>query len=38
MVRGMATTDRSSEGYAVPAAERPSCWWALLVGAPPRGV
>lgn len=22
-------------GDIVPAAERPSCWWALLVGAPP---
>jgi hypothetical protein len=38
MVDGMTTTDRSTGGYSIPAAERPACWWALLVGAPPRGV
>jgi hypothetical protein len=35
MVGPMATTSDLRRDLQVPAAERPACWWALLVGAPP---
>jgi len=35
MVGPMATTSPACRALRIPAAERPACWWALLVGAPP---
>lgn len=36
MVRCMATpAEFAIRGTTIPAADRPACWWALLVGAPP---